>query len=55
MPATGDDNLLAFSLPVLCKKKVTAAFDGGTISSDGEVFLLAAADKRLGLTGALPG
>jgi hypothetical protein len=37
----------------LLKKKVTAAFDGGTISSDGGVFLLAGADKRLGLIDAL--
>lgn len=49
MPATDDDTLLPFTLPSLCQKKVTAAFDGGTISSDGGVFLLAGADKRLGL------
>lgn len=29
--------------------RVTAAFDGGMISSDGGVFLLIGADKRLGL------
>ena len=49
MPATVDDTLLPFSLPPLCHKKVSGAFDGGTISSDGGVFLLAGADKRLGL------
>jgi hypothetical protein len=49
MPAAHDDTLLPFTLPSLCQKKVTAAFDGGTISSDGGVFLLAGADKRLGL------
>lgn len=49
MPVTADDTLLPFSLPPLCHKKVSAAFDGGTISSDGGVFLLAGADKRLGL------
>ena len=49
MPAADDDTLLPFTLPSLCKKKVTAAFNGGTISSDGGVFLLAGADKRLGL------
>ena len=49
MPATDDDTVLPFSLPNFCGKKVTAAFDGGTISSDGGVFLLAGADKRLGL------
>ena len=34
-------------------REVTAAFDGGTISSDGGVFLLASADERLGLIDAL--
>ena len=34
MPATDDDTLLPFSLPSLCKKKITAAFDGGLISSE---------------------
>jgi len=53
MPATDDDTLLPFPLPNICKKKVTAAFDGGTISSDGGVFLLAGADRRLGLIDAL--
>ena len=53
MPATDDDTLLPFSLPNVCKKKVTAAFDGGEVSSDGGVFLLAAADKRLGLIDTL--
>ena len=45
-----DDPLLPFSLPNLCGKKITAGFDGGTISSDGGVILLAGADKRLRLT-----
>ena len=49
MPANDDDTLLPFSLPSICQKKVTAAFDGGLISSDGGVLLLAGADKRLGL------
>ena len=49
MPADDDDTLLPFSLPSLGKKKVTAAFDGGTIGSDGGVFLLAGADRRIGL------
>jgi hypothetical protein len=53
MPATDDDTLLPFSLPNVRRKKVTAAFDGGTISSDGGVFLLEAADKRLGLINRL--
>src|SRR6202046_5157792 len=49
MPTTDDDTLLPFSLPSICQKKVTAAFDGGRISSDGGVLLLAGADRRLGL------
>ena len=53
MPATDDDTLLPFSLPSICHKKVTAAFDGGLISSDGGVLLLAGADKRLGLIEAM--
>ncbi len=53
MPATDDDTLLPFSLPCICQKKVTAAFDGGLISSDGGVLLLAGADKRLGLVDTL--
>jgi hypothetical protein len=55
MPATDDDTLLPFSLPNICKKKITAAFDGGQVSSDGGVFLLAAADKRLGRIDTLAG
>ena len=53
MPATADDTPLPFSLPSICRKKVTAAFDGGLISSDGGVLLLAGADKRLGLIDTL--
>jgi Transposase DDE domain group 1 len=53
MPAAAADMLLPFSLPSICKKKVTAAFDGGLIRSDGGVLLLAGADKQLGLTDAL--
>jgi hypothetical protein len=53
MPATDVDTLLPFSLPNVAGRKVTAAFDGGTISSDGGVFLLAGADRRLGLIDTL--
>src|SRR5690348_18095835 len=42
-----DDSLLAFSLPSVDRKKITAAFDGGRISSDGGVMLLALAERRL--------
>ena len=47
MPAAADDTLLPFHLPSICQKKVTAAFDGGRISSDGGVLLLAGAARRL--------
>jgi hypothetical protein len=39
----------------MCKKKVNATLDGGTISADGDVFPLAGADKRLCLTDVLTG
>jgi hypothetical protein len=53
MPATDDDTLLPFTPPNICQKKVAAAFDGGTISSDGGVPLLAEADQRPGLIDTL--
>lgn len=53
MPTNHDDTLLPFSLPSICQRKVTAAFDGGRISSDGGVLLLAGADKQIGLIDTL--
>jgi hypothetical protein len=53
MPTDADDTLFPFSLPSIGRKKITAAFDAGQISSDGGVLLLAGADKRLGLIDAL--
>ena len=44
-----DDTFPAFSFPAVQGKKVTAAFDGGRISSDGGVMLLAMAERRLGV------
>jgi hypothetical protein len=44
-----DDTLLPFSLPAVQRKKVTAAFDGGRLTSDGGVLLLSGADRQLGL------
>jgi hypothetical protein len=43
----GNDTPLPFSLPAVCRKKVTAAFDGGLMSSDGGVLLLAQIERRL--------
>lgn len=48
-----DDMLLPFSFPAVARKKITAAFDGGRITSDGGVMLLAAAERRLGLADRL--
>jgi hypothetical protein len=41
------------ALPALSGKKVSAAFDGGRITSDGGVLLLAAAERRLGIANRL--
>jgi hypothetical protein len=48
-----DDNLLPFCFPAVHRKKITAAFDGGRISSDGGVMLLAQAERRLGIADQL--
>jgi len=45
-----DDSFLPFDLPAVCRKKVSASFDGGAISSDGGLLLLREADRQLGLT-----
>ena len=44
-----DDNLLPFSLPAVCRKKVSVAFDGGSLSSDGGVLVLRDVERGLGL------
>ena len=45
-PAMTDDSSLTFFLPAVCHKKVTAAFDGGRLSSDSGVILLSLAERR---------
>jgi hypothetical protein len=45
-PVMTDDSQLSFSLPSVSRKKVTAAFDGGRLSSDSGVMLLALAERR---------
>jgi Transposase DDE domain group 1 len=52
-PAMIDDSLLPFSLPSVGRKKITAAFDGGRISSDGGVMLLSLAERRMGIADRL--
>src|SRR5665213_1127033 len=44
-----DDILLPFDFPAVGRKKLTAAFDGGRMTSDGGVMLLAAAERGLGV------
>jgi Transposase DDE domain group 1 len=48
-----DDTIEPFSFPAIGRKKVTAAFDGGRLTSDGGVMLLAAAERRIGLADRL--
>ena len=50
-----DDSGLLFDLPSVGRKKVSAAFDGGRISSDGGVGLLALADRRIGIVDRIAG
>jgi len=47
-PAGSDDSALGFSFPAVGRKKVTAAFDGGRLTSDGGVLLLAQAERAMG-------
>src|SRR4051812_40621237 len=44
---------LPFSFPAIRGKKVTAAFDGGRLSSDGGVMLLCEAERQLGIAARL--
>jgi hypothetical protein len=48
-----DDTLLSVPYPAIARKKVTAAFDGGRLSSDSGVMLLSLAERRRGIAKAL--
>jgi len=48
-----DDTILPFRFPSVGRKKVVAAFDGGRLTSDGGVLLLAEAARRLGIAETL--
>ena len=48
-----DDTILRFALPSVGRKKLTAAFDGGRITSDGGLLLLSLAERRIGLADKL--
>ena len=47
------DSQLAFELPAIQRKKLTVAFDGGQLSSDGGLVLLRQAEARLGIAARL--
>ena len=48
-----DDTVPSFDFPAVGRKKVTAAFDGGRLTSNGGVMLLSLAEKRLGIADRL--
>ena len=52
-PAMTNDTILPFSFPAVHAKKITAAFNGGRLTSNGGVMLLAMAERRLGLADKL--
>ena len=50
-----EDSAPSLPSPTICDKKVTATFEGGRLTSDGCVLLLAQAERRMGLATALAG
>jgi hypothetical protein len=52
-PAMDNDTTLPFSFPAVCTKKISAAFDGGRISSDCGVMRLALAERKLAIADKL--
>ena len=50
-----DDSVAGFGFPAICRKRVTAAFYGGRLTSDGGVLLLAQAERAMGIAGRLAG
>jgi hypothetical protein len=50
--AMTNSNLLPFSFPAVGRKAVTAAFDGGRLTSDGGMMLLSMAERRLVIVSA---
>lgn len=52
-PAGIEHSAARFSFPSVRRKKVTAAFDGGRLTSDGGVLLLAQAERTLGICAQL--
>jgi len=52
-PAEGNDSAARFGFPAVGRKKVTAAFDGGRLTSDGGVLLVAQAERAMGICARL--
>jgi hypothetical protein len=48
-----EDTIQPFGFPAVGRKKLTAAFDGGRLTSDGGVMLLAAAERRIAVAATL--
>jgi hypothetical protein len=48
-----ENNEAGFGFPAVCRKKVTASFDGGRLTSDGGVLLLGQIEHQLGLAARL--
>jgi hypothetical protein len=48
-PAMNDVIASPFGFPAAGRKKITAAFDGGRLTSDGGVLLLAQAERAMGI------
>ena len=53
-PAAEDASAAGFRFPAVGRKKVTAAFDGGRLTSDGGVLLLAQAEREMRICEQLP-
>ena len=54
-PAEIDDSAAPISFPAVGRKKVTAGFDGGRLTSDGGALLLAQAEHSMGICAQLAG
>ena len=54
-PAKCENSASRMSLPAIGRKKITAAFDGDRLTSDGGVLLLAQAERAMGVCRQLAG
>lgn len=54
-PTANDDSASPILFPAVARKKVTSAFDGGRLTSDGGVLLLAQVERAIGICARLAG